>query len=70
MVSYILALILTLTLLNDNEKKTDKTDEKSCSLFQIQHIKETIAVIAKPRSGNNRTVLITLIIMSVVNQMC
>lgn len=70
MVSYLIALTLTLTLLNDNEKKTDKADEKSCSLFQIQHIKETIAVISKPRPGNNRTVLITLIIMSIVNQMC
>lgn len=70
MISYLIALTLTLTLFNDNEKKTDKADEKSCSLFQIQHIKETIAVISKPRPGNNRTVLITLIIMSIVNQMC
>lgn len=70
MISYLIALTLTLTLLNDNDKKTDKADEKSCSLFQIQHIKETIAVISKPRPGNNRTVLITLIIMSIVSQMC
>lgn len=46
-------------------------ENKTQYLIDKIHIKgNNIAVISKPRSGNNTTILITLIIMSGVNPMC
>ena len=73
MILYIIAISLVFLLENEDEKKTDTLDPKTnslCQVFQVGHIKETVAVITKSRSGNNRSKLISLIILSLIVSLC
>nr|XP_022314614.1 proton-coupled folate transporter-like [Crassostrea virginica] len=57
MILYIIAISLVFLLQDEDEKKTDTLDPKTnsfCQVFKVGHIKETVAVITKSRSGNNR----------------
>ena len=73
MILYIIAISLVSLLENEDEKKTDTLDPKTnsfCQVFKVGHIKETVAVLTKSRSGNNRSKLISLILLSLIVILC
>ncbi|XP_078310307.1 lysosomal proton-coupled steroid conjugate and bile acid symporter SLC46A3-like [Crassostrea virginica] len=73
---FVVAISLILIFVRGDTKKTDKSDTadpdkgSSCEVFTAGHIKETIAVITKARSDNNRFKLISLIIVALMIHLC
>lgn len=70
------SIMFTIILVDEtvNRKEVDEGDRKSrcelCEVFRLSNIKETLAVLIKPRSGNLRLIILTLFMISLVNQTC
>lgn len=69
------SILFTIFLVDETVERNEIEDDMNsscelCEVFKPSNIKETLAVMFKPRSGNNRAIILMLFMFSLVNQTC